>query len=181
MAITDRNLSVGTELSARFKGTTYTAEFVETEGARLYRLSDGREFKSPSAAGTAITGKACNGWAFWSVGDGSDAKQPAKSKEDDSGSTITPAPKPGARRRGRKAQETRDDAPPATEPDDQPMTMPRVWRRSPASPPRPRTTTRRTASRRATSPPRRSRPRHGSSLQSGAASLVRRWSGPDTS
>jgi len=32
-----------------------------------YRLADGREFKSPSAAGTAITGKACNGWAFWSL------------------------------------------------------------------------------------------------------------------
>lgn len=38
------------------------------EGKVMYRLEDGREFKSPSAAGTAITGKACNGWAFWSVG-----------------------------------------------------------------------------------------------------------------
>ena len=27
----------------------------------------GREFKSLSSAGTAITGVACNGWAFWSL------------------------------------------------------------------------------------------------------------------
>jgi hypothetical protein len=50
---------VGTKLYARYKGETHTAELVEKEGAKLYRLSDGREFKSPSAAGTAITGKAC--------------------------------------------------------------------------------------------------------------------------
>ncbi len=37
------------------------------EGKVLYRLEDGREFKSPSSLGTAITGKACNGWAFWNV------------------------------------------------------------------------------------------------------------------
>jgi hypothetical protein len=47
MAIQDRNLSVGTRLYARFKGETHTAELVEKEGAKLYRLSDGREFKSP--------------------------------------------------------------------------------------------------------------------------------------
>ena len=55
MAIQDRNLSAGTKLYARYKGQTYTAEVIEKEGATLYRLSDGREFKSPSAAGTAIT------------------------------------------------------------------------------------------------------------------------------
>jgi hypothetical protein len=41
---------------------------VEGEGGKLrYRLLDGREFKSPSAAGMAVTGKSCNGWAFWSL------------------------------------------------------------------------------------------------------------------
>ncbi len=69
MAITDRNLSAGTQLYAKYKGQTYTAEVVEKEGAKLYRLEDGREFMSPSAAGTAISGKACNGWAFWTVGE----------------------------------------------------------------------------------------------------------------
>jgi hypothetical protein len=134
MAIQDRNLSVVTKLYARFKGTTYTAELVETEGAKLYRLSDGREFKSPSTAGTAITGKACNGWAFWTVGNGSEATKPAKSEDTATGSTITPAPKPGAKRRGRTTpsaeggsagapdgDEARDDAAPATEPDERPV------------------------------------------------------------
>src|SRR6266571_780323 len=69
MAIQDRNLSVGTQLYAKYKGQTHTAALVEKDGAKLYRLEDGREFKSPSAAGTAITGKACNGWAFWTVGE----------------------------------------------------------------------------------------------------------------
>jgi len=55
MAIQDRNLSVGTKLYARYKGQTYTAEVIEKEGGTAYRLPDGREFKSPSAAGTAIT------------------------------------------------------------------------------------------------------------------------------
>ena len=32
-----------------------------------YKLADGREFKSHSSAGTAITDKPCNGWAFWTV------------------------------------------------------------------------------------------------------------------
>jgi len=37
------------------------------EGKLRYRLEDGREFKSPSAVGMAITGHACDGWVFWSV------------------------------------------------------------------------------------------------------------------
>ena len=37
-------------------------------GKRRYRLTDGREFASPSAAGKAVMGgTACNGWRFWSV------------------------------------------------------------------------------------------------------------------
>src|SRR4051794_28653700 len=67
--ISDRNLSVGTTLWAKHKGQTYTAEVVEGEGGIRYRLADGREFKSPSAAGTTVTGKSCNGWAFWTVGE----------------------------------------------------------------------------------------------------------------
>jgi hypothetical protein len=37
------------------------------EGKIRYKLEDGREFKSPSAAGMAITGHACDGWVFWNV------------------------------------------------------------------------------------------------------------------
>lgn len=69
MAIENRNLAVGTKLTARYKKETYRAEVVQAmEEGLKYRLSDGREFKSPSGAGMAVLGgMACNGWRFWSV------------------------------------------------------------------------------------------------------------------
>src|SRR4051794_20398252 len=81
MAITDRNLSVGSKLYARYKGATHTCILVETQAGPRYRLTDGREFKSPSAAGAAIMGegRTCNGWAFWTVGDGTTATGPVRS------------------------------------------------------------------------------------------------------
>src|SRR4051812_13374632 len=73
MAIEDRNLSIGTKLWAKYKGSVHTAEVIavlgDASGRVGYQLPDGSTFKSPSAAGTAITGKACNGWAFWTVGE----------------------------------------------------------------------------------------------------------------
>ena len=62
-------LAVGTRLTARYKGVEYGAELVEGEDGKLiYRLDDGQDFRSPSAAGAAVTGGvACNGWRFWSV------------------------------------------------------------------------------------------------------------------
>ena len=59
-------------------------------GKLVYRLADGRELGSPSAAGTGITGLACNGWTFWSVGDGGEAVGPVRS-------TRTRAPKTSVR------------------------------------------------------------------------------------
>ena len=68
MAIENRNLEAGVKLIAKYKKKEFRAEVVAGEEGKVkYRLADGREFKSPSAAGTAITGKACNGWAFWSI------------------------------------------------------------------------------------------------------------------
>ena len=68
MAIEDRNLKAGTKLVARYKGKEHTAEVVKTDEVVRYRLADGREFKSPSSAGSAVmNGSACNGWRFWSV------------------------------------------------------------------------------------------------------------------
>lgn len=68
MPIEDRNLKPGTRLVARYHKQSYSCLVVEGEGGKLrYRLADGREFKSPSAAGMAITGHACDGWVFWSV------------------------------------------------------------------------------------------------------------------
>ena len=68
MAIENRDLEPGTKLVAKYKKEEYRAEVVAGEGGKAkYQLADEREFKSPSSAGTAITGKACNGWAFWSI------------------------------------------------------------------------------------------------------------------
>ena len=62
-------LPAGTKLTGKYKGADYQAEVVKGEGGTLgYRLADGREFGSPSAAGAALMGgTACNGWRFWSV------------------------------------------------------------------------------------------------------------------
>ena len=68
MAIENRDLKAGTKLVAKYKKEEYRAEVIAGEEGKVkYRLTDGKEFKSPSSAGTAITGKACNGWAFWSL------------------------------------------------------------------------------------------------------------------
>jgi hypothetical protein len=108
MAIQDRNLTAGTRLWARYKGTVHTAEVVEVESALRYQLSDGRQFKSPSAAGTAITQKACNGWAFWSVGEPSE--QPAKAERPArSGRPVNAVPKPERKPRTRRQQDVPRD------------------------------------------------------------------------
>lgn len=68
MPIENRSLKPGTHLVGRYHKQSHSCEVVEGEGGKLrYRLADGREFKSPSAAGMAITGHACDGWVFWSV------------------------------------------------------------------------------------------------------------------
>jgi hypothetical protein len=74
MPISDRNLKPGTKLVARYKKEEHTAEVVKTEEGLRYRLADDREFKSPSSAGSAITGGACNGWRFWSIAGSEEAK-----------------------------------------------------------------------------------------------------------
>ena len=67
MPIEDRNLEAGAVLTARYKKADRTCEVVTTENGLRYRLDDGTEHKSPSSAGKAVTGGACNGWVFWSV------------------------------------------------------------------------------------------------------------------
>jgi hypothetical protein len=104
MAITDRNLTAGTKLAARYKGTMHEAEVVQTEEGLRYQLSDGRSFKSLSSVATAITGKSANGWSFWSLA----------SEVTTTSSTIIPAPKP-TRRRKLKAEATPEPALPIVE------------------------------------------------------------------
>jgi hypothetical protein len=69
VTIENRDLEVGTRLVGRYGKQEHFAEVVAAEdGSVRYRLSDGREFKSLSAAGSAVMGgKSCNGWRFWSV------------------------------------------------------------------------------------------------------------------
>ena len=67
MPIENRSLEPGMRLAARYKGQTYGMEVVQTEEGIRYRLEDGREFKSPSSAASAVMGgMAANGWRFWS-------------------------------------------------------------------------------------------------------------------
>src|SRR5262245_26449206 len=96
MAIENRNLAVGTPLVARYKKVTYFCEVVETDAGLRYRLEDGREFKSPSAAGTAVLGgQACNGWHFWSLA--ADGAQSDGDTEQSAAATVSGGqPKPRA-------------------------------------------------------------------------------------
>ena len=93
MAIENRNLEPGTKLIAKYKKEEYRAEVVAGEQGKVkYRLTDGREFKSPSAAGTAITSKACNGWAFWSVDPGDSPGEPEEPETQDNQAEGSPEP-----------------------------------------------------------------------------------------
>ena len=68
MPIENRNPTKGTKLTGRYHKQSYSCEVMENaEGKLRYKLEDGREFKSPSAAGIAITEHACDGWKFWSL------------------------------------------------------------------------------------------------------------------
>ena len=110
MVITDRNLSVGTKLYARYKGQTYTCQVVldpSTNASRpiAYRV-DGQEklFKSPSTAGAAVMGegRTCNGWVFWTVGEPDAAKAPARRTARTR--AVSAVPKPQRERRGGRAK-----------------------------------------------------------------------------
>ena len=95
MPIENRDLKPGTRLVARYKKVEHTATVVEGEGGGLrYRLEDGREFKSPSAAGSAVMGGvACNGWRFWSVAGDGKAATPKKERK-----AATPKAAPKAKK-----------------------------------------------------------------------------------
>ncbi|HLF79728.1 MAG TPA: hypothetical protein VJB57_19780 [Dehalococcoidia bacterium] len=70
MAVENRNLLAGTRLVANYKKQTHVCTIEPKEGGEgiEYVLEDGKRFKSPSAAGSAVMGgTACNGWRFWTV------------------------------------------------------------------------------------------------------------------
>ena len=89
MAIEDRNLEIGTRLVANYKKQTYVCRVESSEEGEgvVFVLEDGKRFKSPSAAGSAVMGgKAVNGWRFWSLAGEAEpapeaaATKPAKAK-----------------------------------------------------------------------------------------------------
>ena len=104
MAIENRNLEPGTKLIATHKKETYHGLVIAGDDRKVrYTLTpyDGKEYKSPSSLGTAVTGKACNGWAFWSLEpDGAPAEPPEPEGSQDQGETAedaeTPDPQPAA-------------------------------------------------------------------------------------
>ena len=68
MAVEKMEFRAGTVLVARYKKQAYRLTVVATEQGVRFRLEDGREFKSLSAAGSHLMGgKAVNGWRFWTL------------------------------------------------------------------------------------------------------------------
>ena len=114
MPIEDRNLEPGTRLVAHYKKEDRTCEVVQTDEGLRYRLDDGTMHKSPSSAGKAVIGHACNGWVFWSV-EGTEkpkADKPTKNIAEKKPPKTKGAPKEGGAKKKGKAAHTasKDDA-----------------------------------------------------------------------
>ena len=60
-------MQAGVTLVAKYKGAEYRCTVVEQDDVVVWVLADGRIFKSPSAAGRAITGTQVNGYRFWMI------------------------------------------------------------------------------------------------------------------
>jgi hypothetical protein len=95
MPIHERNLKAGTKLIGKYHKQPYKCKVVEVDGKLRFRLEDGREFKSPSAAGMAITGHACDGWVFWSMETASDTSTKETSQPEPTDQIVS-APLPEA-------------------------------------------------------------------------------------
>jgi hypothetical protein len=74
--ITNRNLSPGTHLVAKYRGQDHHALILDAGDVFLQREIEDttpiaqRTYKSLSKAANAITGNSVNGWRFWSLADG---------------------------------------------------------------------------------------------------------------
>ncbi len=78
MATTKEKIRPGQTLVAKHKKQQHTCEVVEHDRRLYFVLTKGRVFKSPSAAGKAVTGTATNGYRFWSIPDTPPAGQAAR-------------------------------------------------------------------------------------------------------
>jgi hypothetical protein len=95
MPITNRNLTPGTILSARYKGAAHQCTVVATETGVGYEL-DGKIHKSPSSAASAMMGgMSANGWRVWTVVGEEPAKAETTPTEPKAPRTrVQAAPKP---------------------------------------------------------------------------------------
>ena len=101
MPIENRDLEPGTVLTARYKKQDRTCEVVQANEGLRYKLDDGTEYKSPSSAGKAVTGGACNGWVFWHVEGTEQPRRAPKAKAETKPRAATkkaPAKKKGAKK-----------------------------------------------------------------------------------
>ena len=81
MVIENRDAVVaGTKLTATYKKQQYVCTVEADKDGKLAFVYDGKSYGSPSSAGTAIIGTACNGWRFWSLADESVAPAKASAK-----------------------------------------------------------------------------------------------------
>jgi hypothetical protein len=82
MPIENRDLPVGIRLEANYKKTRYICVVeAEEDGKLAFVLEDGKRFKSPSSAASAVMGgSAANGWRFWAVEGDAPATAPATEK-----------------------------------------------------------------------------------------------------
>ncbi len=78
MATTKEKIRAGQTLVAKYKKQQYTCEVVEHDERLYFVLPKGRVFKSPSAAGKAVTGTATTGHRFWPIPDKPPAGQAAR-------------------------------------------------------------------------------------------------------
>jgi len=68
MVIENREAVVaGTKLTATYKKQDYACRVELGADGKLAYLYDGKAYNSPSSAGTAVMGTACNGWRFWTI------------------------------------------------------------------------------------------------------------------
>lgn len=110
MPIDNRDLPVGTRLTAKYKGQQYVCVVEAAEGGEgvVYALQDGKTHKSPSSAGMEVMGgKAVNGWRFWTVeGEAPAAAEapaaPAKAAKGDKAKTTAKTAKAKAPAKAKK-------------------------------------------------------------------------------
>jgi hypothetical protein len=79
MVIENRDAVVaGVKLVGTHKKQQYVCTVEVGENGKLAFIYDGKSYNSPSSAGTAIIGTACNGWRFWQISDEAPAAPAAK-------------------------------------------------------------------------------------------------------